>query len=74
MNTWVIQINNIGDAFLLVFKIPESEIIKDENGNLSIDNCNPKINNTAEFSIISMLKIIYRLNTESSIMKYNKSK
>ncbi|CAI2361233.1 unnamed protein product [Moneuplotes crassus] len=65
---------NIGDAFLLVFKIQESEIIKDEDGNLSVDNCNPKINNTAEFVIISVLKIIYRLNTEASISKYNNSK
>ena len=65
---------NIGDAFLLVYKISESEIDTLEDGSISIDPYNPKINNIADLSIISVLKTLYQLNTDENVLKYNRSK
>jgi hypothetical protein len=48
MNFWAILINNIGDAFLLVWKFPETEVYTGLNGELTISSDSYLVNNYAE--------------------------
>ena len=59
---------------MLVYKISDTEIDTLDDGSISIDPLNPKINNLADLSIISVLKTLYRINTDIKVRKYNKSK
>lgn len=58
---------NIGDAFLIVWKIPPHLL----NKKYRIKHKKSfVINSLADFSLIAILKIILRLNSEESIIKY----
>mmetsp|Transcript_37757 Transcript_37757/g.57811 ORF Transcript_37757/g.57811 Transcript_37757/m.57811 type:complete len:143 (-) Transcript_37757:606-1034(-) len=63
---------NIGDAFLIVWKLPKSEI--DDEKYKIISKRSYILNNIADCSVISVLKIIIKLNCEESIIKYRYDK
>ena len=60
---------NIGDAFLLVWKIPETETYEDIDRNISIAD-SFIVNNLADISLIAVLKVIAKLNREPKILNY----
>lgn len=57
---------NIGDAFLILWKIPKSEL---EDGKY-IKQDSPVVNNTADLALITIIKIIIKMKSEQSILKY----
>jgi len=58
---------NIGDAFLVVWKIPQIEL----NDKLKvIDKKSSVVNNIADCSLIAIIKIIIKLYSEDCITKY----
>jgi len=61
---------NIGDAFLLVWKIPESEVFLDFNGAPQIAAESAVVNNIADASLIAILKIIAKVNREPKVLNY----
>ena len=63
---------NIGDAFLLVWKFPEDEIIIEEDGKCEL-NRTRVVKNVADLSLISFLKIIARINRVPKILDYRKN-
>jgi class 3 adenylate cyclase len=64
---------NLGDAFLLVWKFPESEVdIFDSEVNLIEGS--PKVAITVEIAIISYIKIIAKINQYKHIIEYGKNK
>jgi len=60
---------NIGDAFLLVWKLPEDSIYKNEDGSFELDKTRT-IQNTVDFSLISFLKIYAKINRDPSVLHY----
>ena len=62
---------NVGDAFLLVWKIPESELFYNHKGAYQISD-SYIVNNMADCSLIAILKIICKINREPSILAYRK--
>ncbi|EGR34324.1 hypothetical protein IMG5_016400 [Ichthyophthirius multifiliis] len=63
---------NIGDAFLLVWKIQEDKYTINENDNTIIYNNIQYINIFADFSVISFLKIQVKINREQKILAYRR--
>jgi len=63
---------NIGDAFLLVWKIPENNVYVQDNGSFELDD-NLLMRNMADFSLISFLKINARINRDPSLVKYSEN-
>lgn len=61
---------NIGDAFLMVWKIPETELFIDYAGNHQIID-SFVVNNLADCALIAILKIIAKLNREPTILAYS---
>jgi len=59
---------NIGDAFLLVWKFPKTEVAI-ENGNPKLSN-NPVVNQIADMALLSFLKIISGVNRSKKLEKY----
>lgn len=53
---------NIGDAFLLVWSLPDPKKVKDERDKTDI----------CDLALLSFLKIISKLNRASSILQYRK--
>ena len=62
---------NIGDAFLLVWKIPEEFVDLNSEGNIK---SNHYIKNICDLALISFLKIIIKINFKPNIMKYRKNR
>lgn len=60
---------NIGDAFLLIWKIPNDEIRTDEEENLIMKG-GPKTQAIADMSIFAFLKIIATINKSKKLAKY----
>jgi len=60
---------NIGDAFLLVWKIPDYNVRLQRDGNYIIKK-NRQVKNICDLSLISFLKIIAALNKKETILKY----
>ena len=65
---------NIGDAFLMVWKIPEDLMIVDENNQLIIVDKPEVVNQIAEMSLLAFVKIIIEVKKSPKIEKYNKHK
>ena len=62
---------NIGDAFLIVWKLPKHSLSK----TLKINAKNKfAVNFLADCSLLSIIKIIIKLNSEECIMKYRDDK
>ena len=61
---------NIGDAFLLVWRIPDSELFHDFRGNLTMAADSFIVNNVADAALISVLKTLCKLTREKSIRAY----
>lgn len=59
---------NIGDAFLLVWKMPEDKYIIDESDNSVEFRDKPYVSILADFALISFMKIQAKLNRESKIL------
>jgi hypothetical protein len=64
---------NIGDAFLLVWKFPQSEIYTGLNGDLCFSKDSYLINNYAESALIAILKIIYKMSRDQRIVAYSEN-
>jgi len=64
---------NIGDAFLLVWKFPQNELFTGLNGELCFSKDSYLINNYAESALISILKIIYRMQKDFRVAAYSKN-
>lgn len=60
---------NIGDAFLLVWKIPESEITKGIDGTLALKKSRIT-KNISDLALISFIKIICAVNKMPRFLKY----
>jgi class 3 adenylate cyclase len=60
---------NIGDAFLLVWKLPEDETEKDENGIQKLKRTKT-VKNLCDLSLISFLKIISGINKKPNLLRY----
>ena len=59
---------NIGDAFLLVWKMPEDKYIIDESDNSVEFRDKLYVSILADFALISFMKIQAKLNRESKIL------
>ena len=62
---------NIGDAFLLVWKIPDNELIKSNEG-LQL-NKTKIVKSLCDLAILSYVKTIARLNSYPKILQYNRN-
>ena len=60
---------NIGDAFLLVYKFPQDELITLPDGTLDLKRSRVT-KNVADLSVISFLKIIAGINKKPQVLKY----
>ena len=65
----VLPNKNIGDAFLLIWKISDDEIDKDGEENLIMKG-GPKTQATADMSIFAFVKIIASINKSKKLSKY----
>lgn len=64
---------NLGDAFLLVWKFPETEVdIFDSEVNLIEGS--PRVGFTVELAVISYIKIIGKINQYKHILEWGKNK
>jgi class 3 adenylate cyclase len=61
---------NIGDAFLLVWKINKSDLINVDN-KLEIRPNTSRVKYKADLAVFSFLRIIAKINTSASVLKYN---
>ena len=62
---------NLGEAFLFVWKFPESEV-EYFDGEVQIIEGSEKCQQTAEMSILSFLKCIAKINTYKHILDYSR--
>lgn len=60
---------NIGDAFLIVWKFPETLYVRDQS-DLEVDASSHIVRNTADLTIIAFLKILSKINRNTAIVKY----
>lgn len=60
---------NIGDAFMIVWKFPETLYLHD-NQELEVNPDSYIVRNTADLSIISFLKILSKINRNTAVVKY----
>lgn len=66
---------NIGDAFLLVWKFMEEDIIKDSDADEIMLNLeHERVNQLADMSVISFLKIMAALKKSRKLVKYKENK
>lgn len=63
---------NIGDAFLLVWKIPDHNVKLKADGTYDIIR-NRQVKNICELSLVSFLKVIAALNKKTVILKYREN-
>lgn len=63
---------NIGDAFLLVWKIPENDYEIDTN-NMPVLSRTKKIKNIADMSLLAFLKILAAINKKEEILAYKEN-
>lgn len=63
---------NIGDAFLLVWKIENKFVEIDQEGNLFLSKCNA-VNQMVDMSVIAFLKIIAKVYKSYKLDKYRKN-
>jgi len=63
---------NIGDAFLLVWKIPEDGVEVDPNdaSNLQLKHQSPKVSALADMSVLSFVKVLAGINKSKKLDKY----
>ena len=62
---------NIGDAFLLVWKFDDIDIIYEE-GEIMVNNLSPAVHKIADLAFISFLKINVKINRNPICLKYRK--
>jgi len=60
---------NIGDAFLLVWKFPEDEIITNDDGTVDLNHSHI-VQNIADLAVISFLKVYARINKDPVLLRY----
>lgn len=66
---------NIGDAFLLVWKFMEEDVIKDSDADEIMLNLeHERVNQLADMSVISFLKIMAALKKSRKLVKYKENK
>ena len=62
---------NLGDVFVLVWKFPEDIITKDKNKNKILIPEHPFVPQFADLTVISYIKIVSEINTNTDVLKYN---
>ena len=62
---------NLGDVFLLVWKFPDQLITKDKMKNKTLITTHPFVQQFADLSVISFVKIISEINRNNKVLKYN---
>ena len=60
---------NIGDAFLLVFKFADADILRHEN-EVELNPASKHVQEIADLSLISFVKINIKINRHPKILKY----
>ena len=64
---------NVGDAFLLVWKIPEGKIIPLEDDELKVLD-RSAVESIADLALLAFVKIIIRVKISEKVNVYNKTK
>jgi class 3 adenylate cyclase len=64
---------NIGDAFLLVWKFNDGDIIRDSKG-VSLDMDSPYVHQIADLALIAFIKINVKVNRDPKCLKYRTHK
>ena len=65
---------NIGDAFLLAWKLKDDDTYIDENGELKLNTESENARFMADQALLAFLSIIIRINKSEKILKYRKNK
>jgi class 3 adenylate cyclase len=65
---------NIGDAFLMVWKIPEDLMYVNNENQLIVIDQPEVVNQIADMSLLAFVKIILEVKKSPKIEKYNKHK
>eukprot|EP00744_Colponema_vietnamica_P002709 GILI01004220.1.p1 GENE.GILI01004220.1~~GILI01004220.1.p1 ORF type:complete len:852 (+),score=253.70 GILI01004220.1:189-2744(+) len=65
---------NIGDAFLLVWKFNEDDMIEGEDGTLLLRPMSKSVNRLADMSLIAFLKIIAKTHRSPELAVYSQNK
>ena len=65
---------NIGDAFLLVWKFPEDDVIREEEDEILLDLESDRVYQLADMSVVSFLKIMAGLKKSRKMIKYKENK
>jgi len=63
---------NIGDAFLLVWKFDEEYVIKKDNGELELKECE-EVTQIIDMAVIAFLKILMKIYKSHKLDKYRKN-
>lgn len=61
---------NIGESFLVVWKIKDEDVLSDQNGLPKFNSESEELKNTCTQAIISFLSILIRINNSPLIAKY----
>jgi hypothetical protein len=64
----IYTIKNSGDGLLLIWKLDENYIKKNEDGSIFIENC-PEVNRIVDMSLISIIHLLFRLAKSWNIKK-----
>ena len=65
---------NIGDAFLLVWKFPEEDVIREEDDEILLDLESDRIYQIADMAVVSFVKIMSGLKKSRKLLKYKEHK
>jgi class 3 adenylate cyclase len=65
---------NIGDAFLLVWKYPERDVVFDDEIKNLVPKKSHKVSQVADMTVISFLKIIAQIMKSKKLEKYKKER
>ena len=63
---------NIGDAFLLVWKFEEKDIVRDSKGDLFLMQTN-QVQQLADMAVISFIKILSGINKSRKLLRYREN-
>lgn len=63
---------NIGDAFLMVWKLSEEDVIYDEETKNLVAAKSDRVSQIADMSVISFLKILASIQRSRKLDKYKK--
>jgi len=65
---------NIGEAFLLVWKIPQEDIIEGHDGKKVANANSLRVKTLADLSLVAFVKVVAGINKSPSLAKYGENK